>query len=169
MRTGVYPGTFNPLTVAHVAIAEAAVAAHALDRLDLVVSRVALGKEHLEDPLLDDRLTVLERAAATRQWMGVGVTDIQLVSDIAQGYDVVVMGADKWQQLNDAQFYGGSIEARDDALARLPTLAIVDRPPLRAPDEHRLEVPAELNGVSSTAVREGRHEWLAPENTTWRK
>ena len=163
-RVGVYPGSFNPLTVAHLAIAEAAVDAHGLDRLEFVMSRMALGKEHMDAPSVEERLAVLARAAATRPWMGYHVTEIQLVSTIAHGYDLVVMGADKWVQLHDLTFYGGSEDARDVALARLPRPAIVDRPPHLAPPEHRLEVPEEYTHVSSTAVRDhGRTEWLAPE------
>ena len=45
MIRGVYPGSFDPLTVAHLAIAEAAQRAAHLDRIDLTLSRVALGKE----------------------------------------------------------------------------------------------------------------------------
>jgi hypothetical protein len=160
----VYPGSFNPLTRAHLAIAEAAVVAHDLHRLDFVISRVALGKEHLTDPDEDDRLAVLERARATRPWMGFHVTEIQLVSTIAHGYDVVVMGADKWAQLHDLTFYGGSVAARDAALAELPRPAVVDRPPVLAPPEHRLAVPEEFTRMSSTGVRDhGRTDWLAPE------
>ena len=45
------------------------------------------------------------------------VTDLQLVSDIAEPYDVVIVGADKWAQLHDPVFYGGSASARDQAVA----------------------------------------------------
>ena len=38
MKRGVYPGSFNPPTVGHVAIVEAAIRLHDLDRIDLVVS-----------------------------------------------------------------------------------------------------------------------------------
>ena len=56
---GVYPGSFDPPTIAHVAIAEAAVRAGALDRLDLAISRVALGKDAAAQRPLD----VARRAA----------------------------------------------------------------------------------------------------------
>ena len=54
-RIGVYPGSFNPPTLAHLAIARAALAAHRLDRVDLSVSRTALAKEHVDHPEFDDR------------------------------------------------------------------------------------------------------------------
>jgi nicotinic acid mononucleotide adenylyltransferase len=163
VRTGVYPGSFNPLTVAHLAVAEAAVRAHDLARLDLVVSRLALAKGEVERPLLVHRLEVLEQVAASRAWLGVALRDEQLFVDLAQGYDVVVMGADKWEQLHDPAFYGGSEDARDAAIAALPTPAVVDRPPLFAPPEHRLDLHVEFHEVSSTQVRAGRHEWMADE------
>ena len=102
---GCYPGSFEPPTVAHLAVAEAAVEAAELDRLDLVVSRVALGKEHLGAPSLAERVAVLEAVAATRPWLGVAVTDARLIIDIARPYDAVVMGADKWRQVNDPAWY----------------------------------------------------------------
>ena len=92
-RIACYPGSFNPLTVAHLAVAEAAVEAFGLDRVDLVVSRVGLVKGAVERPRLEDRVHVLAQAAASRPWLGVAVRDEQLIVDLARGYDVVVMGA----------------------------------------------------------------------------
>ena len=40
-RRAAYPGSFDPLTIAHLGIAEAARDRHALDRVDLVISEVA--------------------------------------------------------------------------------------------------------------------------------
>jgi len=42
VRVGVFPGSFDPLTTAHLAIADAAIEACELHRLDLVISRAAL-------------------------------------------------------------------------------------------------------------------------------
>ena len=161
-RRGAYPGSFNPLTVAHLAIAEAARDACRLDRVDLIVSRVALAKEHVERPLLEHRVAVLERAAASRPWLGVVVTDHQLLVDIAAGYDVLVMGADKWAQVCDVAFYGSEAE-RDAALARLPPLAVAPRPPFPLPDGVVLHLAPELTPVSSTAARAGSRGWMAAE------
>jgi murein DD-endopeptidase MepM/ murein hydrolase activator NlpD len=59
MAVGAYPGSFNPLTVAHLAIAEAARAVARLDRIDLTLSNVALGKETAElKPAPDEMETV---------------------------------------------------------------------------------------------------------------
>jgi hypothetical protein len=161
IRRGAFPGSFNPLTVGHLAVAEAARNECRLDRVDLIVSRVALAKEDVQRPRLEDRLAVLRAAAASRPWLGVVATDQQLIADVAAGYDVVIMGADKWAQVVDLAFYGGSAEARDAALARLPPVALAPRPPFDIPAG---AVVLDVNHeASSTAVRDGRTEWMAPE------
>jgi nicotinic acid mononucleotide adenylyltransferase len=165
---GVYPGSFNPPTVAHLAIAEAAWRQLDLERVDLAVSRVALGKEHVEHPAFADRLQVLEATVAARPWLGLAVVDAQLLVDVAQGYDVVVMGADKWAQVSDPAWYGGSEVARDKAVARLPRVAVVPRPPFPPPliEKGRgqvLEIDGDHSTISSSAVRAGEHGWMAPE------
>jgi len=161
IRRGAFPGSFNPLTVGHLAVAEAAREQCRLDRVDVIVSRVALAKEDVERPRLEDRLAVLRAAATSRPWLGVVVTDHQLIADVAAGYDVVIMGADKWAQVVDPAFYRGSEAARDAAVARLPTVAVAARPPFDVPAEVViLDVSHE---ASSTAVRDGRTDWMAPE------
>ena len=144
------------------AVADAARRQCRLDRLDLALSRQALAKEDGHHHSLEERAEAVGRLAASRPWLGVVVTDRQLIADIAEGYDVVVMGADKWLQLHDVDFYGGSAAARDEALARLPEVAIAPRPPIAIPIDAGavvLDLPAHLAEVSSTAVREGRQEW----------
>jgi nicotinic acid mononucleotide adenylyltransferase len=169
-RRGAYPGSFNPPTVAHLAIAEAARHQCRLDRVELVVSTAPLGK--LDDPSLaslDERVANLEAVAAGHEWLVVTVTAAQLLADIAQGYDVLVLGADKWNQVVDTSWYGSDV-ARDEALARLPHVAIAPRPPhdVPAPDARTtiLTISPDHHVVSATAVREGRHEWLAPGTPT---
>lgn len=163
VRAGVFPGSFDPLTTAHLAIAEAAVEACALDRLDLVMSMVALAKSGAHSSI-EERIAAIERQATRIPQVRAGVTDRQLLADIAEGYDVLVMGADKWHQLHDVAFYG-SVEARDAALARLPLVAVAPRagiqPPPYAVGVVVLPLDPTLHGVSSTAVREGRAEWRA--------
>jgi nicotinate-nucleotide adenylyltransferase len=163
---GCYPGTFNPPTVAHLAVAEAAVRQAGLDRLDLVLSRVALGKEALARPTVDERQAVLAEVAATRPWLGVAVTDGRLIADVAAGYDVVVMGADKWAQVLDPAWYGGSVPARDAALARLPRALVAPRAGVYPDGAELLDVPGHLHTVSASSVRAGRSgagAWILPE------
>lgn len=168
MRTGCYPGSFNPPTLAHLAIAEAALARCGLDRVDLVVSRVALAKEHVVVPPFEERVEVLREVVRVRSsWLGLVVSDRQLLVDLAAGYDVLVLGADKWDQILDPRFYGGSETARDEAVALLPTVAVAPRPGhehVELPEGAvLLDLPAHLQPASSTAVRAGRHDWMVPE------
>ena len=163
MRVGCYPGSFNPPTNAHLAVAEAARHTHQLARVDLVVSRVPLAKGPVVRPRFEDRIAVLESLAARLGWLEVVVSDDQLVADLAQGYDVVIMGADKWAQIHELHFYDGSADGRDAALARLPTVALaprdadelIDHDPLAVDERHRL--------TSSTAARDGQRDLMVPE------
>jgi nicotinic acid mononucleotide adenylyltransferase len=161
-RRAVFPGSFNPLTVAHLTIAETVVDRHGVTTIDLVLSRVALAKEHVDRPLVEHRLDVLAAASATRPWLGAQLTDNRLIADIAEGYDLLVVGADKWAQIHDPAFYE-SERARDDALARLPEVVVIPRPPHEVPAHLVLELADDLSTISSTAVRDGRHEWMAEE------
>jgi nicotinic acid mononucleotide adenylyltransferase len=161
---GVFPGSFDPLTTAHLAVADAAVAAFGLDRLDLVMSEVALAKEQGAHSAVDERLAAIAAAAAARPWLRSTVTDSRLIADIADGYDVCVVGADKWHQLHDPAFYD-SPEHHVAALRRLPRLAVVPRaghelPAARA-EVVLLAIDPRYAEVSSTAVRAGRTEWRA--------
>ncbi len=163
MAVGVYPGSFNPPTTAHVAIAEAALAQYGLDRVDLAVSRTALAKEDVIHPRFDHRIEVLRQAAADHGRLGVEVTDRQLLADIADGYDVLIIGADKWWQIQDPVWYGGDPEARDAAMAALPTVAVAPRGDLVIPPERALSVDLSLtDGVSSTGARAGNLEVMVP-------
>ncbi len=129
-----FPGSFDPLTVAHLGIAEAARDRHHLERVDFIISVVALAKEHKAGVRLEERMRTLLKARRNgRPWMGVEVTDLQYVSDIAEPYDFVIVGADKWNQLHDPRFHE-SPEAHEAALAKLPTPLIVPRPPWPVPE-----------------------------------
>ncbi|MBO0748104.1 MAG: hypothetical protein J2O47_07130 [Acidimicrobiaceae bacterium] len=168
MRVGVYPGSFNPPTVAHLAIAAEALRVGRLDRIDLVVSRSPLGKPEVTVPTLADRLEVLRHVARNRPGLGVRLTSDQLLADIAAGAAAVVLGADKWAQVVDPVWYGGSEAARDEATDRLPLALVAPRPPfplpLAEPDRVLpLQVSEALFEVSSTAARAGRREWMAAE------
>ena len=168
-RVGCYPGSFNPPTVAHLAVAAAALEGCGLDRVDLVVSRVALGKGAVSVPSFPDRVAVLSAVVARRPWLGLVVAEAQLLVDLAEGYDVLVLGADKWAQVLDVGFYGGSVVRRDAAVAALPPLAVAPRGGVGVPEGLPasavvLDVAASAAEVSSTSVRSGgRVEWMVPE------
>jgi hypothetical protein len=157
----VYPGAFDPPTIAHLALAGAAVERLGATRVDLAISARTLAKPHLGAGSIERRRALLAPLLADRPWLGLVVVEAELVVDIAQGYDLVLMGADKWAQVNDPAWYGGDAAERDRALARLPRVAVAPRAGFPHPGELALELPEELAEVSSTAVRAGRSEWAA--------
>ncbi len=166
VRVGCYPGSFDPPTIAHLAVAEAAVRQAGLDRVDLVLARRTLGKDHLDAASVDRRRTALEAVVAERPWLGVAVTDARLIADQAAGYDAVVMGADKWAQVVDPTWYEGSDAARDAAVARLPRVLVAPRAGEHPRGVELLVLPAHLADVSSSAVRRGAPHaagWALPE------
>jgi nicotinic acid mononucleotide adenylyltransferase len=160
---GVFPGSFNPPTVAHLAIAEAACRQCRLERVDLVVSRSPLGKEPSDLARLEDRVVVLERIAASRPWLGVGTTDARLLADVADGYDVLIVGGDKWAQLVDPVWYGGSELARDEALDRIRRLVVARRGDRAVTGYEVLELADMHLEISATGARSGRTDWMAAE------
>jgi cytidyltransferase-like protein len=156
---GVYPGTFDPPTIAHLAVAEAALSQCELDSVDLVVNRTPLGKAGVRP--LATRVAMLEAVATVRPWLHVAVTDQLHIADIADGYDVLILGADKWAQVLDPSFYSSGAD-RDAAVARLPKLALAPRHGLSLPDGC-VVLDVDLSHVSSTAARAGRVEMVLPE------
>jgi len=159
----VYPGSFNPPTTAHLAISEAARDAHELDVVVWAVSEVALAKESVSRPRFEDRIAILQRVADSRDWLSIVVTEAQLLVDISHGYDVLIMGADKWHQIQDPVFYDADHGRRDAAMAALPDLAIAPRPPLEIPPHLSLEVPPWTADISSTSAREGSRAMMLDE------
>ncbi|MEO1061555.1 MAG: adenylyltransferase/cytidyltransferase family protein [Actinomycetota bacterium] len=153
-----YPGSFNPPTVAHLAIADRARQVVEATEVVWVVSRVALAKEHVEVPTLDERVGVLRTIADRHPWLSVEVSDSQLLADLAAGFDAIIMGADKWHQIHELRFYPDAA-ARDASIASLPRPLVVPRGDLPVPPEHRLDVD-DTHHVSSTAAREGRRDLM---------
>lgn len=162
LRRGVYPGSFNPPTIAHLAIAEAVCDQRGLDVVHFTMSRVPLGKQHVAVPPFDQRVQVVVDSLIDHPRLDAHVTDDQLIADIADGYDVVIMGADKWHQVCDPAFYGDSPTARDAAVDRLPELALIARPPHETPDGTLIVIGADVAEVSSSGARAGRDEWMTP-------
>lgn len=160
MRVGVYPGSFNPFTVAHLAIAEAAREDRDLDRLHLAISRTPLGKDTVERPTFEHRVQVLAEVVARYDWLDLVITSDRLLADIAEGYDLLVMGADKWHQIHELSFYADDAARRDAALGRLPEVAVAPRPPAHTPPELELDVAKHLGDVSSTGARNGNTSWM---------
>jgi hypothetical protein len=125
------------------------------------ISWTALAKETVDHPVFEHRLEVLHQVAADVPWLEIVVTEAQLLVEIAEGFDLVIMGADKWMQINEAHWYG-SEDARDAAIAALPDLAIAPRPPHDVPPELLLHTEELHHDVSSSKARAGELDLMLP-------
>jgi predicted RNA-binding protein with PIN domain len=125
------------------------------------LSTVALGKEHLDRESVERRAADIRASTRDLPWLDVVVTDAQLIAEIASGYDVVVMGADKWAQVRDPQWYSGDPAARDAALASLPPVLVAPRPGFDTAGADVLGVDPAFAHVSSTRARAGEHHLVA--------
>ena len=167
-----YPGSFDPPTIAHVHLAETAIAQLGLDRVDFALSARTLGKDDSRLRPIDDRVAELTAISSGNARIGVTMTPHSLVADIAEGYEVIILGADKWHQVLDPVWYA-CIDARNEALQRLPLVALAARPPWTMPGEDAsadppvgvdvviLDTDPSHHPVSATDVRAGREEWRA--------
>ena len=161
-----FPGSFDPLSVAHVAIADAARRQCDLVAVDLVISHTPLGKQARHQSPVAERLATIERVrSAGRAWLGATTSTRRFLADLAAGYDVLVVGADKWHQLHDLAFYDDATH-RDRLLASLPLLAVVPRADVALPDAIDgavvLDVDDQHRHVSSSAIRAGAADhWRA--------
>jgi nicotinic acid mononucleotide adenylyltransferase len=166
MTRACYPGTFNPLTVAHVGVASAAHDQLGVTTVELCISETTLGKDDATLPGPVERCDAIEAATVNLAWLHATTTTSQFLVDIAEGFDWLIVGADKWAQLVDPSWYGGRLE-RDQMLARLPAVAVAPRSgyplptsvPINSLIIRCLDVPARFAEVSSTAVRQGKASW----------
>ena len=171
-----YPGSFNPCTIAHLGIADAARQQLGVVSVELVISESALGKPEVDGPSAQVRARAIDQHCGSRPWLAASVTKHRLLADIAIGFDWLIIGADKWAQLIDPIWYDDA-KHRSVALSRLPALAIAPRPPSPMPTDddlnmlagslpgplrvRQLLVPDLFAEISSTAVRRGRSDWQA--------
>ncbi len=170
-------GTFDPLTVGHAALADAALR-HA-DALMLVVSVRPLAKEgELVPPLLPlaERLAILERFRESRPGVLIGLCSHGLLAEQAYAARerfpdarlLLVMGSDKALQVLDPRWYLGRDDVLED-LFREARVLYAERAGEegRVEDElrrqenrrwrdrfERVDLPSELAGVSSRRVRD---------------
>ncbi|MFN8533964.1 MAG: hypothetical protein U0556_10490 [Dehalococcoidia bacterium] len=173
-------GSFNPPTLAHLAMIEAASAAGP-DLVGFVVAVRSVDKEMVEAAILEDRLALLD-AISARLGTALALTNAGLYVDQAQAFRALlprsrlsfVIGFDKLVQVFDPRYY----DDRDSALVGLLTLADLlvlprdaDGPneirALLAEPENRpwatrvaiLPTPASLDPtLSASAIRAGDHD-----------
>lgn len=146
-------------------MAEAVMQHLALERLDLTVSRAPLAKEDVSHPRFDHQVDVLRQSVVDRPGLEAVVTEKRLLADIGDGYDVMILGADKWHQIQELHWYG-TIADRDQALSRLPRLLVFPRagsPPVPQHVSMAPELlPVGIADVSSTRARAGELDLMTP-------
>lgn len=174
---GLVPGTFDPMTVAHAALA----AALGTELTLFVYSAATLPKEagpggEVTEPLLspEDRVSSLLAYCASRPSLGVGLSSHGLYADHARAAADAFpesrltfgLGSDKLVQLVDPAWYTDRDRALDDLFSRADVAyalreedvssvgAVLER---AAPWRYRLrplDTPVAVTGVSSRLVRE---------------
>jgi nicotinic acid mononucleotide adenylyltransferase len=165
MRIGVFPGSFNPPTHAHVAIALAGGERLGVDRVVLCVSTDALAKPHKVGPDFATRIEILRRLTDEHPQLDLLVTDARLIADICRetSADGLIVGADKWTQIHQSQWYPDDT-TRDELLANLPRTVVATRvgfviDPI-VDDENVLVLDQVLAQYSSTGARTTNPEWM---------
>lgn len=125
-RLGLLAGSFNPVTLAHVHLARAALRSGRCDAVWFLMSVRTVDKETATGALLEDRLAVLRRVVDDTDpaHLGVALCNRGLYVDQAEAAGalapppeevVMIVGFDKIVQIFDPRYY----DDRDDALARL--------------------------------------------------
>lgn len=124
----VLPGSYNPPTNAHLALARASLEANPQASLFLALGTTTINKEGIERATLVDRLALLDQIIQRAGRMGVFLTNQGLYVGQARairaafprtGELVFVVGYDKIEQIFDARYY----QDRDAALTELFALA----------------------------------------------
>lgn len=163
-RRAVFPGSFDPFSIAHLAIAEAAHTQLEVDTIVCSLTVSPLGKDATAQSPVSERADAIRTFRDERPWLDVAVTESRLLADVAVGFDWLVVGADKWLQLHDPVFYDDDPDLMAHALECLPAIAYVPRagsyvdPPEGVT---LLGVDTRFRDVSATAIRAGREDWRA--------
>ncbi|HEY8884371.1 MAG TPA: hypothetical protein VIO35_03590, partial [Chloroflexota bacterium] len=177
-RLALLPGSFNPPTTAHLALAESVLASGKVDAVCFLLATRTVNKERVEGAALADRLLMLQELAKDRPAaMGAALVNRGLFVDQAQIARAAfpglrdlwfVVGFDKIVQIFDHRYYAD----RDAALTELFRLAaflvaprgeagdaelreLLGRPENRSFGSRvlPLPLPAEYREVSSSRLR----------------
>ncbi len=114
-RFGFFPGTFNPLTVAHLALADAAISS-GCDQVFFCLPLVSVDKEDIDDVVA--RLAQTARFLAGYAHLTAAVMNVGLYVNIAEAArrflpgarPVLLCGADKIEQIFDQAYYADPLE-----------------------------------------------------------
>ena len=113
-RIGVLAGSFNPPTLAHLALAASAQATAALDAVLWVISRVTVDKEQVTRAPLPARLAMLSALVAARPHDALAIVNRGLYAEQAIAFHAAlphmcklcfIVGFDKIVQIVDPRYY----------------------------------------------------------------
>lgn len=162
-RLGILPGSFNPVTVAHLALAQAALGC--CEEVLFVLPRVFPHKEYT-GATLEQRLELMEAALAAEGRFSLGVADAGLFVEIATECREVygpgvrlsfLCGRDAAERIAGWD-YGSPVEF--SSLLQEFDLLVADRdgsytpPPELSAFIQGLDVADPLDGISATEVRD---------------
>jgi nicotinate-nucleotide adenylyltransferase len=161
VRVGVFPGTFNPPTIAHLALIESA--RRQVDRVVAVIPRT-LPHKQWHGASFEDRIAMLEAARAGSDYE-VRVTEGGLFIDIAREFRPIygpdaelwfICGRDAAQRIVEWDYgYPGAIHRMLDEFGLLVAARQGDyEPPAELAHRVRqLPVPTEVDQLSATDIR----------------
>jgi nicotinate-nucleotide adenylyltransferase len=157
MRLGVFGGTFDPVHVGHLAIAQAALESVPLDRVLFVIARRSPLKERGPVASEADRLRMLELAVAGEPRFAVSKDELDRNGP---SYTVdtleLLAGADDLFLILGSDAIADLPRWKDpDRIARLATLVVADRPgaPERMGDAPVVQFDAPRLDISSRELR----------------
>lgn len=176
-RLGVLAGSFNPPTLAHVALARSALQQARLDAVLWAISHVTVDKERVTRAPLASRLAILTTLAEHFPYTAVGILSAGLYADQARDLRaslpqitdlVFIMGFDKIVQIFDPQYYTDFAAALDELFGQARILvaprdgegehdlaALLATPPNRPYADRVQFLPLDpaLQALSSTELR----------------
>jgi nicotinate-nucleotide adenylyltransferase len=179
-RLGIFPGAFNPVTRAHLAVARAARDQHRLDQVAFLLPRNFPHKEY-EGTTLEERVALLEAATGADPALAIASSGGGLFIEIAREFRAVcggdveihlLCGRDaaerivRWDYGDEIPFSRQLEEFQMLVASRAVEYSV---PAAYASRMHPILMPPAYDEVSSSAVRQaiaqGRDwEHLVPEN-----
>jgi nicotinate-nucleotide adenylyltransferase len=183
-RLGIFPGAFNPVTRAHLAVARAARDQHGLDQVAFLLPRSFPHKEY-EGTTLEERVALLEAATEDDPTLAIASSEGGLFIEIARtfraecGNDVeihLLCGRDAAERIVHWDYGDGP--TFNQQLEEFQMLVASREREYTVPAEHTARIhpilmPPAYDEVSSSAVRkaiEQGYDWenLVPESVARR-
>lgn len=164
-RAGLLPGVFNPLTLAHVAMAQEGRAQHDLDQIVFVLPEAFPHKDY-QGATFEDRLAMLRAGVGRHEGCAVASSDKGLFIDIARqaknaygpGVEIcLICGRDAAERIVGWDYGKGPAFA--EQLEEFQLLVASRRGAYSVPAEHAnrihmIDLPVSFDAVSSTRIRE---------------